>query len=273
MLNPSVPIPVPSPFPPSLLENTATTARSLVGWNRKRRRGRALQRCLTGLGQHPDKYWRYAFVTLTSSPAAPMDIQRSWRKLHERMRRRGWAGRYIRITERGPNTGMVHIHMVIESIWLDQKWLSKQWKDIHNSPVVDVRRCKTGKQGWAMTAAIELGNYLAKEPINRMSCSAHWSFPAIARHWYAWRTAARAAGLGFQEMLGMWKQCARWVVPPERARPAIDMLLHSPNALAILSRLSRPKQDACLATTLGSMRTSLPRARRHPQLSFPSARM
>lgn len=220
---------------PSLLANTATTARSATALLRERRRKRAFQRAMSGLARHPNEWWRYAFITLTSSPSSPPDIQRSWRMLHERMRRRGLAGRYIRVVERGSETGMVHVHLVAEVLWLDREWLSRQWEEIHNAPVVFVRRAyRTGRKGWSAGLALELGWYLAKATINRMSYSHSWAWRGLAESWARWKRATRMAGIFWPVVLARWQSCCLKARPPAEDMAAMWTLRHSPPAVALL---------------------------------------
>lgn len=225
---------------PSSLVNTATTARGFTAsstddYNTIRRRKRGFQRAMSGLGRHPGEWWRYVFITLTSGPESPADIQASWRRLHERMRRRHWAGRYIRVVEKGSNTGMVHIHLITEADWIPISWIRRNWQEIHGAEVVDIRRvARTGKTGWSVGIAAELAGYLAKCPINRMSYSRKWAWPALARTWKVWCRAARIAGLDFTSTLLVWQRCCRKGVPPPADAGARWMVSRSPIALGIL---------------------------------------
>lgn len=259
---------------PSSLANTTTTARRLQEFNKSRRKGRAIHRAMSGMGRHPNQWWRYVFVTLTSAPDSP-DIQRSWRRLHERMRRRGLAGRYIRVVEAAPRNGMIHIHLIVESVWLDRAWLAEQWSAIHGAQRVWVTRCySTGRRGWAMGVASEVAGYFAKDSINRMSYSKYWAFPALAGHWKIWRKACRVAAVSYPEMIRGWNFCSRWAIPPTDNPSAMQVLWHNSNALDILWRESPGGVDTCLSTTdRASMHTSSARRARSRSLASPKCQM
>jgi hypothetical protein len=114
---------------------------------------------------------------------------------------------------------MVHIHLIVDARWIPQDWISEQWAEIHRSPVVDIRRARTrtkvksGKVG----LALELGNYLAKDPINRLSYSHTWAFPALAKEWASWTKFGRALNVPFWIVCKVWSNFATAGLPPPEA--------------------------------------------------------
>ena len=76
-----------------------------------RRHSRCFQRVISGL----EKGGQLRLITLTSSPDAPQDIQRSFRKLIMRLKRRGVLKDYIKVIENTEN-GAQHIHMCFRGI-------------------------------------------------------------------------------------------------------------------------------------------------------------
>jgi len=116
------------------------------------------------------------FLTLTSSPSSPVDIQRSWRKLYMRMKRRKMISGYIKVTERN-QSGLLHLHILFRGTYVAQAWLSETWKRIHGAEVVDIRKAY-GKKG----AAGYLAKYMSKAD-ERYSWSWEWVYRGFAGVW------------------------------------------------------------------------------------------
>lgn len=116
------------------------------------------------------------FLTLTSSPSSPADIQRSWRKLQMRMQRRRMIDGYIKVTER-TKSGLLHLHVLFRGTYIAQAWLSEIWKKIHGAEVVDIRKAY-GKKG----AAAYLAKYMSKAG-ERYSWSWSWVYRGFAGVW------------------------------------------------------------------------------------------
>lgn len=144
-----------------------------------RKKKRCYHRVISGL----QRKGLIRFVTLTSSDEAPPDIQHSFRKLMWRLRRRGLVKDYIRVIE-VKDDGREHIHMAFRGQYIDQKWLSDMWLQIHSSPVVDIRQLKSGARD-KRRAANYLAKYMAKEMCRRYSWSKYWVYPGFIRVWYA----------------------------------------------------------------------------------------
>jgi len=86
------------------------------------------------------KIW---FMTLTTRDEnqdreqALRDINAHWQTLLKRMRRRYGKVQYLRVIQFHRN-GCPHIHALVD-VGVSQTWVSDQWNELHNSPVVDVR--------------------------------------------------------------------------------------------------------------------------------------
>jgi hypothetical protein len=122
-------------------------------------------RCMSGLAT--GKAAR--FLTLTSSDEAPSDIHRSFRVLKERIRRR-CTFEYVCVCEIKPD-GRKHLHIAYHGSYLPQAWISKQWLEIHNSPVVWIEKIRQGKAG-----ARYLTKYVGKEQNVRWWGSWGWIY-------------------------------------------------------------------------------------------------
>lgn len=150
----------------------------LTRWQRitldheRRKYKRCFQRVMCGV----EKGGELRFLTLTSSPSSPTDIQRSWRKLYMRMLRRGMITGYIKVTER-TKTGLLHLHVLFRGTFVAQAWLSAEWTKIHAAEVVDIRKAY-GRTG----AARYLAKYMSKAG-ERYSWSWGWVYRGFAGVW------------------------------------------------------------------------------------------
>lgn len=137
-----------------------------------RRYKRCFHRVMSGI----EKGGNLRFLTLTSSPSSPLDIQRSWRRLYMRLKRRGLICGYVKVTER-TKSGLLHLHILFRGSFLEQVWLSRLWKEIHGAEIVDIRKA-FGKHG----AAGYLAKYMAKAD-ERYSWSWEWVYRGFAGTW------------------------------------------------------------------------------------------
>jgi len=154
------------------------------------------------------------FITLTSSPDAPADIQRSWRALYMRMVRRGLITGYIKVPE-FTKAGRLHLHILYRGSYISQRLLSSWWKDIHRSEVVDIRmwRPYRGKKATANYMA----KYMAKETAGRYSWSWGWVWRGFCKHWkywkrYWWENLHVEGKNTFSNCLVGWKMWLRGVI-------------------------------------------------------------
>lgn len=146
----------------------------------QRRYKRCFHRVMSGV----EKGGELRFMTLTSSPSSPVDIQRSWRKLCARMMRRKMITGYIKVTEK-TKSGLLHLHVLFRGTYVAQAWLSETWKAIHGAEVVDIRRAY-GKKG----AAGYLAKYMSKAG-ERYSWSWGWVYRGFAGVWQRAKAVVR----------------------------------------------------------------------------------
>jgi len=162
-----------------------------------RKRRRVFQRVMSGMKVGGN----LKLVTLTTSEEAwnsGLDIQESWRKLYHRLRRRGLTSGYVRVKEY-TKAGLPHLHMVIRGPWIAQGWLSDQWKEIHQSPIVDVRRAR-GKGG----AAAYLSKYLGEDPRAKYSWSWEWVWRGFVKDWKQHIVDGFDEGYSMGDIISMW---------------------------------------------------------------------
>jgi len=124
------------------------------------------------------------FITLTSSPNAPDDIQKSWRALYMRLQRRGLIKGYIKVPEI-TQAGKLHYHILYRGSYISQRLLSRWWSEIHQSPIVDIRsfRPYKGKK----PIASYMAKYMSKESAGRYSWSWGWVWRGFAGHWTCYK--------------------------------------------------------------------------------------
>jgi len=192
----------------SSLDTKSTTARCRASYfndmpARKRFR-RMYHRVRSGL----ERMGNVRLLTLTSSPGAG-DFQRDFRKLRMRLLRRKLLLDYIRCPEKTAS-GLRHDHIIFRGSYIDQLYLSRLWGEIHNSPVVDIRRV-----GGRHRLACYLANYLAKSPAGRYSYSWGWVWKGFAHSWAVLKRASRELGWNYQKLLTTWQWCVRVNLKPE----------------------------------------------------------
>ena len=120
------------------------------------------------------------FITLTSSPVSPKDIQRSWRALYMRLKRRGLVLGYIKVPEYAKN-GRIHLHVLYRGKYIDHYLIRSMWQEIHQASIVDIRLVKAKMTDRHM--ANELAKYMAKENAGRYSWSWGWVWKGFCRDW------------------------------------------------------------------------------------------
>jgi hypothetical protein len=147
--------------------------------NRKKKARRCYHRVMSGL----ERGGQIRFLTLTSSIEAPKDIQRSWRALYMRLKRRGLIVGYIKVPE--IKNGRIHLHILFRGSFISQLLISRMWEEIHKSRVVDIRFVKlSGRKG---RIANYMAKYMTKESAGRYSWSWGWVWRGFCRHWALWK--------------------------------------------------------------------------------------
>jgi len=186
----------------SLLDKESASAR--YAW---KRRNRAFQRIMSGF----HRGGRFRLLTLTSSPDAGC-FQKDFRKLYMRLKRKGIRFEYIRVLEL-TRSGLEHAHVLYRGDYLDQRWISHIWGQVHKSPVVDIRSVRIGKRMASYLAA-----YLRKEVAGRLAWSWTWVWRGFAGDWKflcrVWRACGGSSTSSFQALLDLWKYCVFWRVRP-----------------------------------------------------------
>lgn len=147
------------------------------------------------------------FITLTSSPDAPENIQRSWRALHMRMVRRGLVQGYIKVPEH-TESGRLHLHILYRGSYLSQVLLSTWWSEIHQSKIVDIRSFRPFKG--RKPVASYMAKYMSKDGAGKYSYSWGWVWRGFCRDWTIykrwWRlNLEHKASSGFKSCLTGWK--------------------------------------------------------------------
>lgn len=190
--------------PPSL-DTTTKSAREpeYIEWLAARRRRRIFHRAMSGM----HRKGQYRLITLTTSDeahAAGKDIQRSFRALVMRLRRRGLCDGYIKVKE-FTKRGLAHLHVVVRGRYIPQALLSEMWRDLHDSPIVDVRAVRTHNGMGAY-----LSKYLGKSEDGRYSWSWDWVWLGFARDWTRVCKVGFSAGRNFPEVLQLWHYVIDW---------------------------------------------------------------
>ena len=160
------------------LDEEAISARTA-----RRRRGRGFQRIMAGLGGGAT----IRLVTLTSSDDAPPDIQRSWRILTARLRRRWPDMQYVRVKETVED-GREHLHVVVRCRYVEYAYIRAAWDQIHLSSVTDIRKLKK-KAIDSVKVASYLCKYLVKDLSSRLSPSRWWLYPGACKDWQTIKSA------------------------------------------------------------------------------------
>jgi hypothetical protein len=159
----------------------------------------------------------FRFLTLTSGVNSPASIQKSWRKLQMRMKRRGLYAGYLRVQEL-TKAGRPHLHVIIRGKYIAQAWLSANWEEIHNAKIVDIRKVKSlNSKG---DIAGYLAKYVGKESAGHVSWSWFWVWRGFCKDWARLKTAfnlhEKTYGvLGFAVLLAAWRQWLHGGVPPD----------------------------------------------------------
>lgn len=165
------------------------------------------------------------FLTLTSSNQSPDTIQRSFRALYMRLRRRGLIRGYIKIPEPSKN-GKQHLHVLFRGSYLEQVLISQWWQEIHQAKIIDVRQVKYGSNKKRL--ASYLAKYMSKENMYRYSWNWDWVWRGFVNDWTAlkrwWRQYNELfKPHSFNWLLTQWHLCL-----VNDLRPILFPLPHPP---------------------------------------------
>jgi len=146
-------------------------------WNAKQ--CRAYKRINSGFTIASQKRESVRFITLTSA-VGMRRLSKDFNVLVKRIRRQYGGFEYLRVTT---NEGNGVIHALCRGSYIPQPWLSKNWGDIHKSPVVDIRMVRPYKG----LASYVVSQYVANQGSSYQRCSSSWSW--IYRGWcQTWET-------------------------------------------------------------------------------------
>jgi len=144
-------------------------------WSFKQKR--AYQRLLSGLVRARALDKRVRFMTLTSSPSSHWnELNSHFQVLRKRIRRTFGKLDYIKFRT---NEGYGVLHVVYVGPFVPQKWLSRNWEEIHGAKIVDVREVRVEKR----LARYLISNYLVSQTFVRMSWSWGWVFRGFVGMW------------------------------------------------------------------------------------------
>ncbi len=118
------------------------------------------------------------FLTLTVNPRRGRDhhdrarsLAHAWRKLRQRAMRKYNldALPFLAVFEK-TKAGEPHLHILMRSQWLSQKWLSAQMRELIGAPIVDIRRVHG-----ASKVADYVSKYIGKDPKRFVGTKRYWS--------------------------------------------------------------------------------------------------
>ena len=144
-------------------------------WSTKQKR--AYQRLLSGLTRAKALGKRVRFMTLTSSPESRYkELTRHFQVLRKRIERAFGKIKYMKFNT---NEGYGVLHVVYMGPFIPQRWLSRNWNEIHGAKIVDVRKIRGEKR----LARYLISNYLVTQTFVRMSWSWGWVFRGFVGVW------------------------------------------------------------------------------------------
>lgn len=118
----------------------------------QRRRAKHIARICYGIYE----FGPAAKLELTSRPGATWkEIMRAWSKMIARIRETVPDAQYAAVKEAGPDTGMLHLHViVVRWKYILQRQLSSWWDDFMGAPVVWVRKVDSSNAVYYVTKHI-----------------------------------------------------------------------------------------------------------------------
>ncbi len=114
---------------------------------------------MSGLTVGKSRRERLRFMTLTSSLLSlGRNLNADFRALKMRiLRKYHFKMKYWKIRT---NEGNGVLHIVFRGKYIPQKWLSDQWIEIHESPIVDIRSLYETRKGLQGVVYYLIGSYL-----------------------------------------------------------------------------------------------------------------
>jgi len=172
-------------------------------WHPSQKSRRCYHRVISGI----ERGGILRFLTLTSSKDSPDSCQGSFRALYGRLKYRGLIKGYIKVPELSKN-GKQHVHILFRGGYIDQKYLSDLWQEIHHAKIVDIRR--VGVNVDKRKLASDMASYMAKDNAFRYSWNWDWVWRGFCNDWKKlklhWRTLnAAGANHSFADLLRWWR--------------------------------------------------------------------
>lgn len=137
------------------------------------KQARAYKRIQSGFIIASNKRESVRFITLTSAVGVRR-MSKDWGVLVKRIRRRFGRFEYCRVST---NEGNGVIHAVYRGAYIPQRLLSSMWKQIHHSPVVDIRLVRPYKG----LASYIVNQYVSCQKSSYQRCATSWEW--IFRGW------------------------------------------------------------------------------------------
>ena len=117
------------------------------------------------------------FITLTSNPrigkspsSRARALSAAWRVIVRRARKKyGYKVIPYFCVFEATKRGEPHLHILARVKWIDQRWLSRQMRELTGSPIVDIRKVRSVKQ-----AASYISKYIGKAPHRFETCKRYW---------------------------------------------------------------------------------------------------
>lgn len=184
----------------------------------ERRKKRCFHRVISGLEKGGD----LRIIVLTSSDDAINPIQRDFRRLVMRLKRRSLVQDYIKVIETADD-GRDHIHMIFRGDFIAKAYLTYLWEMIHQSPVTWIQKVKPSGRDKRRVATY-LAKYMAKELHHRYSWSWGWVYKGFVRVWREVLALARQVDFWrpdlywFPRFLDSWQKHLRSRGPPDPFR-------------------------------------------------------
>ena len=139
---------------------------------------RCFQRTISGITLHRAMGNIIRFVTLTSAPGSPDDIQKSWRKLQMRIKRKYGKFEYLKVKT---SEGFGVIHAVFIGPYIPFNWLQNTWKEIHGAFHVNIQMVKGGEK---RLAGYFVTQYMSNQwAFERYSWSWGWVYQGFVSVW------------------------------------------------------------------------------------------
>ncbi len=162
----------------------------------------------------------FRVVLLTSSPQSRNDIQTDYRRLMAKLKRLGVVTAYVRVIEH-TQSGLQHIHAIWRGKYIPLPILSMYWEQIHQAPIVRLKKLWGGKRGKARVGSY-LAKYMAKESSRRYSWDWDWVYKAFVSVWRLCKALSYQANehvhyaQWFPQFLTIWQAHLRAGQDPQR---------------------------------------------------------